>query len=236
MVSLVLQTSCCTQKISIKNTCYTCKLMLRGLKMTFLVTLVSLLGTQIVGFLLAVMRLSRYRLLTGVAAVYLEIFRNIPLFVLIFVVYYTLPILLGLSLSAFQALVLAIVLNESAYVCEIFRGGIESISPGHIEAAHSLGLSRWQTMRRIVMPQAVRRMLCGDRVFVERRKLAVGTETQDEKLSPLAGRGRCEEPPGGIREADHTATQRDLRLGAIRQLNGHFVGQLAARTAAANHR
>ena len=134
-------------------------LMLRGLKMTFLVTLFSLLGTQIVGFLLAVMRLSRYRLLTGVAAVYLEIFRNIPLFVLIFVVYYTLPILLGLSLSAFQALVLAIVLNESAYVCEIFRGGIESISPGHIEAAHSLGLSRWQTMRRIVMPQAVRRML-----------------------------------------------------------------------------
>lgn len=134
-------------------------LMLAGLKMTFLVTLASLLGTQIVGFLLALMRLTRHRLLTGVASLYLEIFRNVPLFVLIFAVYYVIPILLGVSLSAFQAVVLAIVLNESAFVCEIFRAGIESISRGHIEAAQSLGMSRWQTMRRIVLPQAVRRML-----------------------------------------------------------------------------
>jgi polar amino acid transport system permease protein len=133
--------------------------MLSGLKMTFLVTLASLAGTQIVGFLVALMRLTKNRLLTGAAAVYLEIFRNVPLFVLIFAVYYVVPMLMGLSLSAFQAVVLAIVLNESAFVCEIYRAGIESISRGHIEAAHSLGMSRWQTMRRIVMPQAVRRML-----------------------------------------------------------------------------
>jgi polar amino acid transport system permease protein len=134
-------------------------LMLAGLKMTFIVTLASLVGTQVVGFLLAFMRLTRSRLLTGAAAVYLEIFRNVPLFVLIFAVYYVIPILMGFSLSAFQAVVLAIVLNESAFVCEIFRAGIESVSRGHIEAARSLGMSRWQTMRRIIMPQAVRRML-----------------------------------------------------------------------------
>lgn len=134
-------------------------LMLRGLKMTFLVTLASLVGTQVVGLTVAGMRLARHRLLTGAAAVYLEIFRNVPLFVLIFAVYYVVPILVGITLSAFQAVVLAIVLNESAFVCEIYRAGIASISRGHIEAARSLGMSKWQTMRRIVLPQAFRRML-----------------------------------------------------------------------------
>ncbi len=134
-------------------------LMLKGLKMTFVVTLVSLIGTQIVGLLVAGLRLTRSPLANGIAALYLEIFRNIPLFVLIFAVYYVLPILLGVSLSAFSALVLAIVLNESAFTCEIFRAGIASIPRGHVEAAQSLGMSRWQTLQRIILPQAVRRML-----------------------------------------------------------------------------
>jgi glutamine transport system permease protein len=134
-------------------------LMLSGLQMTLLVTLASLVGTQVVGFLVALMRLTRNRSLNGLAALYLEVFRNIPLFVLIFAVYYVVPILLGIGLSAFQALVLAIVLNESAFVCESYRAGIESISRGHIEAAHSLGMSRAQTMRRIVLPQAIRRVI-----------------------------------------------------------------------------
>ncbi len=134
-------------------------LMLKGLKMTFVVTLASLVGTQLVGLLVAWLRLVRSPLANGIAALYLEIFRNIPLFVLIFAVYYVLPILLGLSLSAFSALVLAIVLNESAFTCEIFRAGITSIPRGHIEAAQSLGMSRWQTLQRIILPQAVRRML-----------------------------------------------------------------------------
>ncbi len=134
-------------------------LMLSGLKWTVLVTLAALVGTQIVGFLVALMRLTKNRILNGISALYLELFRNIPLFALLFAVYYVTPILMGLSLSAFQALVLAIVLNESAFVCEIYRAGIESISRGHIEAARSLGMSSWQTMKRIVFPQATRRML-----------------------------------------------------------------------------
>ncbi len=134
-------------------------LMLKGLKMTFVVTLVALIGTQFVGLLVAGLNLSRSPLAKGIAALYLEIFRNIPLFVLIFSVYYLFPILLGVSLSAFSALVLAIVLNESAFTCEIYRAGILSIPRGHIEAAQSLGMSSWQTFKRIVLPQAVRRML-----------------------------------------------------------------------------
>ncbi|RMF86775.1 MAG: amino acid ABC transporter permease [Nitrospinota bacterium] len=134
-------------------------LMLSGLKWTLLVTIAALIGTQIVGFIVALMRLTKNKLFNGIAAIYLELFRNIPLFALLFAVYYVSPILLGLSLSAFQALVLSIVLNESAFVCEIYRAGIESISHGHIEAARSLGMSSWQTMKRIVFPQAARRML-----------------------------------------------------------------------------
>lgn len=134
-------------------------LMLKGLKMTFVVTLVSLIGTQLVGLLVAGLSMSRNPLAKGIAALYLETFRNIPLFVLIFAVYYVLPMLLGVSLSAFAALVLAIVLNESAFTCEIYRAGISSIPHGHVEAARSVGMSSWQTLKRIILPQAVRRML-----------------------------------------------------------------------------
>ncbi|MGQ4807436.1 hypothetical protein NKDENANG_00784 [Candidatus Entotheonellaceae bacterium PAL068K] len=163
-------------------------LMLSGLKMTFLVTLASLIGTQIVGLFVAVLRLTRSRMLTGVAAVYLEIFRNIPLFVLIIWVYYALPLLMGLSLSAFQAVVLAIVLNESAFVCEIYRAGIESVSRGHIEAAQSLGMSRWQTMLRIILPQAFRRMLppLANNAIVIAKDSAIGAALAVEDLARQA--------------------------------------------------
>ena len=163
-------------------------LMLSGLKMTLLVTLASLVGTQVVGFLVALMRLTRNRPLNGLAAVYLEVFRNIPLFVLIFAVYYVVPILLGIGLSAFQALVLAIVLNESAFVCEIYRAGIKSISRGHIEAAHSLGMSRGQTMRRIVLPQAMRRMLppLANNAIVLAKDSALGAAIAVEDLARQA--------------------------------------------------
>jgi polar amino acid transport system permease protein len=163
-------------------------LMLSGLKMTLLVTVAALVGTQIVGLLVALMRLARPWPLQGIAAIYLEIFRNIPLFVLIFAMYYVVPIMLGLTLSAFQALVLAIVLNESAFVCEIYRAGIASISRGHIEAAYSVGMSRAQTMRRIVLPQAIRRMLppLANNAIVLAKDSALGAALAVEDLARQA--------------------------------------------------
>jgi polar amino acid transport system permease protein len=93
------------------------------------------------------------------AAAYVEVFRNTPALVQLIWVYYSLPILTGLNLSAAASCVIALAVNGAAYIAEIFRGGIHSVDPGQVEASRSLGLSYLQTMRKVVLPQAFRRML-----------------------------------------------------------------------------
>jgi len=88
-----------------------------------------------------------------------EIFRSIPILVLILWVYYGLPVVLGISMNPFSAGVVALALSDSAFEAEIFRGGIQSIGKGQIEAADSIGLNYYQKMRVIILPQAVRRIL-----------------------------------------------------------------------------
>ncbi|MFN3146296.1 MAG: ABC transporter permease subunit [Paracoccaceae bacterium] len=89
----------------------------------------------------------------------MELVRSVPLLVLILWVYYGLPQLTGLSLSVFWAGVIALALSDSAFQAEIFRGGIQSIARGQYEAAYSVSLGYRDTMRYVILPQALRRIL-----------------------------------------------------------------------------
>lgn len=128
-----------------------------GLAVTFKVSAVSLLLATAIGLLTALLRLSNAFAARALARAYLELIRNSPLLVQIFFVYFVLSPVLGMN--SFVSAVVALSLFEGAYASEIFRAGILSIHQGQWEAAYSLGLDRWATYRRVVLPQAVRRML-----------------------------------------------------------------------------
>jgi len=97
--------------------------------------------------------------LRAVNRVYVEALRAVPLLVLLLWVYYGLPVVLGIELNVFSAGLLTLALSDAAFEAEIFRAGIQSVGVGQSEAASSLGLSRWQSMRLVILPQAVRRIL-----------------------------------------------------------------------------
>jgi polar amino acid transport system permease protein len=105
------------------------------------------------------MRLSGFRLLAGASAAYVEFFRNLPLILVVYWAYYVMPVALDVQFTGFTTGLVALCLNVSAYNSETFRAGICSIRTGQTEAALALGLSRWQAMRKIVLPQAARRVL-----------------------------------------------------------------------------
>ena len=94
-----------------------------------------------------------------IATAYVEFFRNLPLILVVYWAFYVLPILTGLGLSPLATGLAALALNVTAYNAETFRAGINSIRRGQVEAAMALGMSRVQAMRRVVVPQAVRRIL-----------------------------------------------------------------------------
>ncbi len=128
---------------------------LRGAGMTLLITVVSLLIGMAVGLILALAQGSRYRGARWFGLLYLWLFRGTPvLFQLIFV-FNVLPVF-GILLSGFASAVLALGLNEGAYMAEIMRSGIQAISRGQRTAARALGMTEWQVMRHVVLPQAFR--------------------------------------------------------------------------------
>ncbi|MBP1743966.1 MAG: transporter permease [Firmicutes bacterium] len=107
------------------------------------------------GILAALGKMSKNKILFGMLSFYTWIFRGSPLLIQVFFVYFGLPVL-GISLNALTAASIAFVLNYGAYLAEIFRGGLLSVEAGQMEAARALGMSYWQAMRRIVIPQAAR--------------------------------------------------------------------------------
>jgi polar amino acid transport system permease protein len=127
--------------------------------MTILLAVCTMLIALPMGLLLALMRLSSSRIAATASACFVEFFRNLPLILLVYWVYYVMPVAIGVAFSAFTTGLAALTLNVSAYNAEIFRSGIGSIRKGQTEAALALGMSRWQAMREIVLPQAVRRVL-----------------------------------------------------------------------------
>ncbi|HEV2823846.1 MAG TPA: amino acid ABC transporter permease [Actinomycetota bacterium] len=134
------------------------RLLGRGLAATLRAALVAMVLAMAVGGLLAVARLSRRRWLAMPAGAWVELFRGLPLLLLILFLFLGLPAV-GLTVSTFWALVAGLTLYNSAVIGEIFRAGILSLPKGQTEAAYSIGLRRGQSLRLILIPQAVRRML-----------------------------------------------------------------------------
>jgi polar amino acid transport system permease protein len=131
--------------------------LLHGLVMTLKISGASLLLALLFGLSSALLRLLPSAVGRLAARMYLELIRNIPLLILIFFIYFVVGPLFGLG--RFTSAVLALSLFEGAYASEIFRAGIVSIHRGQWEAAYSLGLSTWDTYMRVVLPQAVRRIV-----------------------------------------------------------------------------
>jgi polar amino acid transport system permease protein len=142
---------------------------LRGMLLTVGISLASILAATVLALLGAVARLSTNSIAQGISGFYVSLIRGTPLLIQIYIIYLGLPqigqtlISKGLpqlghifTLTAVQSGILALSLNYGAYMTEIFRAGIQSISGGQREAAESLGMSRWQIMLRVILPQAVR--------------------------------------------------------------------------------
>lgn len=130
-------------------------LLLAGLKVTLLLGVVSIAAGLLLGLCVALVRMYAMLPFAIVAKIYIDVFRSIPLLVLLIVVYYALPFV-GVSLSPFMSAVTALTLVSGAYTAEIFRAGIEAVPGGQFEAARALGLNARHTMTDIVLPQAIR--------------------------------------------------------------------------------
>jgi His/Glu/Gln/Arg/opine family amino acid ABC transporter permease subunit len=135
------------------------KRLLHGMGLTLGLTVLALLAGLPLGLMVALGRRVRFRPVAWLCAAYVEALRGTPLLVQIIFIYYALPQLLGVDLAPFLAAVLALTLNSAAYVAEIFRAGIASVDVGQSEAAVALGMSPAQTMRYVILPQAVRTVL-----------------------------------------------------------------------------
>ncbi len=135
------------------------KFLLGGLYYTIALSVTAIAISITVGLLIALPGLAANRALRNVNRLYVELVRAVPILVLILWVYYGMPQMTGLSISVFWAGVIALALSDSAFEAEIFRAGIQSIDKGQYEAAHSVSLGYLDTMRFVILPQAIRRIL-----------------------------------------------------------------------------
>lgn len=134
-------------------------LLLQGAGITIEVSALSVFFGLLIGLAVAIARLSGCKPLSILAACYVDFIRGTPLLVQIFLVYFALPNIIGHRVDPFFAAISACSVNSGAYVAEIFRGGIQSIDRGQMEAGRSLGLTWWQTMKFIIIPQAFKRII-----------------------------------------------------------------------------
>ena len=133
--------------------------LLHGALLTVLLTVLTMLVAVPAGIVLALMRLSNSKPLAAASHWFVEFFRNLPLILVVYWAFYVMPVLLHIEFSAFTTGLVALCLNVSAYNAETFRAGINSIRKGQMEAAVAIGMSRWQAMKQIIVPQAWRRVL-----------------------------------------------------------------------------
>ena len=131
---------------------------LQGFFMALGIVLCAFPAAIPIGMLLALMRISKRKVLRGLASFYVNVVRGTPLFLQIYVAFFGLP-LAGVKIPSFLLGVIVLALNSAAYMCEIFRAGIQSIPKGQFEAARSLGMTHSQTMFYVIIPQMVRRVI-----------------------------------------------------------------------------
>ena len=131
-----------------------------GLKNTLLLTCISVALGTLLGTLVAMAKMSKFKPLRALITVYIEVLRGTPILLQLYIFYFVLPNLLPfLQLSQFMWVSIALCVNSSAYVSEVIRSGIQAVDKGQMEAARSLGMSEKQAMLKIILPQAVRNIL-----------------------------------------------------------------------------
>lgn len=133
--------------------------LLTGLYYTLLISIIGLLIGFGLGALFGIGRVSKNKLYYGISTVYIEIIRGTPVLVQAIWIFFALPLIIGYTLNSIVAGIIVIAINSGAYIAEIVRGAIESITKGQMEAGRSLGLNERQTMRHIIWPQALKRMI-----------------------------------------------------------------------------
>ncbi|MCV7354656.1 amino acid ABC transporter substrate-binding protein/permease [Mycolicibacterium fluoranthenivorans] len=134
-------------------------ILLQGLKMTVILTVVSIAIALVLGIIFGLLRVSRAIWLRAIGTTFVDIFRGTPLLVQAFFIYFGIPSALGFQMSALTAGIITLSLNAGAYMTEIVRGGIQSVDKGQMEAARSLGIGYLPTMRKVILPQAIRTMI-----------------------------------------------------------------------------
>ncbi len=132
--------------------------MLEGLKITLSVFFITLIISIPLGIMIAFLRLSKNKIISQIANLYILIMRGTPLLLQLVFVFFGLP-LMGIIFDRFDAVIVAFSLNYAAYFAEIFRGGIESIDQGQYEGAYVLGFSKFEMYRKIIFPQVIKRVL-----------------------------------------------------------------------------
>ena len=134
-------------------------LLWQGLLITLYYTVITIGAGLVLGLTIGLVQLSTIRPLVWLGWMFVEFFRNIPLLVILLWTYYALPIFLGINITKGWAGFLALSCYTAAFYAEILRAGVQSIDPGQTDAATALGMSYGQRMRRIILPQALRRMI-----------------------------------------------------------------------------
>lgn len=134
-------------------------LLLMGAGVTIQITALSVGFGLLIGMFVGMARLAKLAPLRLASTIYVDFIRGTPLLVQIFIIYFALPIVIGMRVDPFIAAITACSINSGAYVAEIFRAGIQSIDKGQMEAGRSLGMSWAQTMRYIILPQAFKRII-----------------------------------------------------------------------------
>lgn len=130
-----------------------------GILITLYYTAITIAGGMILGLIIGLIQFAPFRPLVWLGWLFVEFFRNIPLLVILLWTYYALPIFLNIEISKGWAGFLALTCYSAAFYAEIFRAGVQSIDPGQTDAATALGMSYGQKMRRIILPQAFKRMI-----------------------------------------------------------------------------
>ena len=131
----------------------------KGMGLTLLLTVLGIAGGLVFGTVLALARLAPFKVLSFAAGTYVNFFRSMPLILVIFWFYFLVPLVLGQEIGAFQSVLIAFIMFEAAYYCEIMRAGIQSVKVGQAYAGEALGLTYPQNMRYVVLPQAFRNMI-----------------------------------------------------------------------------
>ncbi|PTE72105.1 ABC transporter permease subunit [Staphylococcus devriesei] len=132
---------------------------IKGLKNTILISFIGVICGAIIGALIALAKLSKFKVLSWLASIYIEFLRGTPMLVQVFLVFFGTTALLGLDVSALVCGTIALVINSSAYIAEIIRAGINAVDRGQTEAAQCLGLNYSKTMIHIILPQAIKNIL-----------------------------------------------------------------------------